>query len=399
MNESDFHEVTVESVVYPGRGLARLGGKVVFVRGTLPGERVCIRIVRHHKSYIEAELADVLEVSPARVEPACPLAGVCPGCSYQHAADDAEIQIKSAQLAEMLLRGARISAGVLQPPMLAGPRLGYRNRITLHIRSTASDVRIGYVAEDNVTVSDVPRCLLAVGAINDLLARLRGDGRFMEEAASHRALTLRHTASEGAFYVFGRRGPARPWLREDSPFGPFQVPRSAFYQVNPAVASALLMSVFGMLMPADTDVAVDLHCGVGVFAVAAAKAGFRKVVAGDVDPVATQAARANVQEHCSGSVRILNAPAARTLLAAADSCSAGRMTAIADPPRSGLDDALMSVLLEVRPRRLIYVSCAADTLVRDLARLNAVYTVARAQIFDMFPRTAFFETVVCLEAK
>ncbi len=399
MEDSLLYRLTIESVVYPGKGLARLGGKIVFVPGALPGETILARTARSHKSYIEAELIEVIDASPARIKPLCPFAAACPGCSYQHAADDMEIQIKNAQLAEMLVRQVHLQRGILQPPILAGSRVGYRNRVTLHIRTGAAGLRIGYVSEDNVTVTDIPRCLLAADAINDLLAELRGDSDFMHMAASHRALTLRHTASDGVFHVFGRRGPARPWVKEDSPFGPLNVPRSAFYQVNSAVASALVRSIAGLLRPDDSDVAVDLHSGVGVFAIAAAKTGFRNVLAGDVDREAVKAARANVGEHCPGVVQVANMPATRTLRTAVERYSPWRMTVIADPPRSGLDEALTRGLLDAKPRYFIYVSCAADTLARDLSRLTSVYRVVRAQMFDMFPRTAFFETVICLEAK
>jgi len=168
-------ELRIEDVVYRGRGLARQAGCVVLVPGVLPGETVRVRIVRRHKNYAEAELLDVAHASPLRREPACPLAGVCPGCVYQHAAYEEEVRLKAAQLANLLERLAGVDDAVCAPPVASPRSLEYRSRVVLHAARDGARVRLGYFAEDNRTVLDVPRCPLAVPPLNERLQALRAD--------------------------------------------------------------------------------------------------------------------------------------------------------------------------------------------------------------------------------
>lgn len=107
----------IDDLVYPGRGLARLDGCVVFIPGVLPGETVSARITRKKKNYAEAELVAVEVPSPDRISPICPLAGICPGCSYQHLDYEAEIRIKQAQFSDLLLRMGKVADLPLREPV------------------------------------------------------------------------------------------------------------------------------------------------------------------------------------------------------------------------------------------------------------------------------------------
>jgi 23S rRNA (uracil1939-C5)-methyltransferase len=176
--------VVIESVVYPGRGLARVEGKVVFVPRTLPGERVAICVAQQHKQWALATLESVLEPSPDRIEPICPLAAICPGCAYQQAAYPAELRIKQAQYTELLSRlgGLNVSdPQVLQSPLGAPAFLAYRNKLVLHAGRTtgATQPVLGYVGDDNRSLVDVPCCPLAVEPINAVLRERRDDPSFL----------------------------------------------------------------------------------------------------------------------------------------------------------------------------------------------------------------------------
>ena len=162
----DTVELKIADVVYPGRGLARMDGCVVFVSGVLPGETVSARITRRRKNFAEAELIRIEVPSPRRVEPACPLAGTCPGCCYQHADYAEELRLKEAQFVNLLQRIGRVEGPDRLPSVPSPAPLGYRNKITLHASpDPGGGRRLGYFAFDNRTVLDVPACPLAVAEI------------------------------------------------------------------------------------------------------------------------------------------------------------------------------------------------------------------------------------------
>jgi tRNA/tmRNA/rRNA uracil-C5-methylase (TrmA/RlmC/RlmD family) len=396
----DALELTITDVAYGGRGVARHEGRVVFVPATLPGERVRARIRLMRPRHAEAEPLAVLEASPRRVEPACPLFPACPGCRYQHAAHEEELRLKHAQLGQLLRRIGRLG-DVACPPPIAAPRpLGYRNKIVLHAGPGAPRPALGYYAEDNATVLDTPACPLAMPALNERLAALRADAAFLGALGDGESVTLRHTEHDGALHWTERHPPPVSELTEWTSLGPLRVPADGFFQVNPFVADRLVELVAEAVRRADPRLVVDAYCGVGVFALAAARAGAPAVEGLDADERAVEAAGRNAAERRVSGVAFRAAPVERGLAAALRRGPADGTSLILDPPRTGLPADVVGVIGRERPAEVIYVSCAADTLARDLGRLGqAGYATESVQLLDMFPRTALFESVARLRRR
>ena len=237
-------ELEITDLAYGGRGVARHDGRVVFVPDTAVGERVQARIVKLHAKFAEAELMEILQASPARVSPACPLAGICPGCCYQHLNYDEELRAKEMQLKSLMQRIAHLDQFKLLPSQPAPQPLGYRNKIVLH----TAPGKLGYFAHDNQTILDVPACPLADPRINARLSELRTDGISYQDN-EQRTLTIRCTDKDGAQDWFGTPDPHAPWLREDTVLGELRVPRGSFFQVNPAVANLLTTAVQAKIKP------------------------------------------------------------------------------------------------------------------------------------------------------
>ncbi|MFH1038921.1 MAG: TRAM domain-containing protein [PVC group bacterium] len=394
-------ELKIEDVVYPGRGLARMDGYVVFIPGVLPGETVRARITRRRRTYAEAELIAVEIPSPRRVDPACPLAGLCPGCSYQHAEYGEELRIKEAQFINLLRRIGRVAEPPSVPPVPSPVSLGYRNRLTLHAARVATSsldmdggIRLGYVGFDNRSVIDVPACPLAMEEINLLLKRTRADRRLMGGLGEGDTVSFRCTKTDGALFWINRASPERALLSETTCLGPVSVPCRAFFQVNIPIADALIRRVrdlFSALRPA---AAVDLYCGAGIFALAAGKAGVPAVLGIDQNRGAIRAARKNAGRHGLPGLRFEALAAADGLKFGLAPLSPAGTALIVDPPRAGLEKEVIAVIASHKPGTLIYISCAPDTLARDAARLaDAGYRLENTQIFDMFPRTPYFESL------
>lgn len=392
--------VTISDVAYRGKGLARAGGLVVFVPHTLPGETVDVEVVRQARNFAEARLLRIAQASPARAAPGCPLTGTCPGCCYRHATYEEEIRLKQAQLANLLERMAKADVSLLLPPTASPAADGYRNKIVLHGAEQDGRRVLGYFSEDNATVLDVTHCPLAAAPLNRRLAELRGDAAFMETARNHLLLTLRHTPCDGTCHWIGKHPSPKPWLTESGRLGDLHVPRGSFFQVNPLVADALLARFQEVLTELQSDAVLDLYCGVGVFALAAAAAGVARVMGVDADSDAIEAAAQNAVDRKLSNAVFKAGPAERFLRDAARTMRGQHWTLVVDPPRAGLTKPLLRDIGAAKPDNLIYVSCAPDTLARDIRRLAEFgYGLRSARLFDMFPRTPYFETLAVLRQK
>ena len=404
--------LTIDSIAYRGAGIARSEGCVYFVPGTCPGEKIVAEVVREKKTFREAKVLLIENPSPDRLaKPDCRLmtsAGeiVVPGCVYDHVTPGAELRYKQEQLISFLTRQAKIeNAGELVLAPFTSPKsLHYRNKITLHAGKNASGKPIlGYVGEDNETVIDVPQCPLAVPEINRELTTIRADRDFWNYLGADGSVVLRWTETDGVVVI--PEGPGHeeypiPPLTEKSPVvGALSVPARGFFQVNPEVGSALVLYVTNLVEQCAPRELIDFYCGVGVFGVSASKRKIHHVVGFDSGRGVIRTANDNARRYglpakffCEYSSRI----AKRAL----SQLGPSQTLAIVDPPRAGLEPEVTTALLEHPVDDVLYVSCSPDTLARDLALLmqGGKYTVKSVRIFDMFPRTAHFETAVHLHA-
>lgn len=389
--------LTISDLVYPGKGLARVDGYVIFIRGVLPGETVRASIKKRHKNFAEAELVEILEASSNRIDVACPLYRFCPGCSYQHVDYGFEVATKQKQFVELLARFGRTDPTKTLMPIASPIALEYRNKIVLHAETNQKRSVLGFVGYDNKTVFEVSRCLLAVAPINKLLSELKQRRVFNRVVGSSDQIVLRYTAHDGAIYYRKTRGHTKKGLIESTIVGPIEVPLKSFSQVNRTVADKIIQRVIELLRVEHPDWVVDLYCGAGVFTVAALQAGVPRVAAIDTDGSAVRAAEINATKHSFSEGIFLARSAAKGLEQILSQIGRSRWVLILDPPRHGLSPAVIQAISANAPRQILYISCAADSLARDVARLGKLgYTVEHAQLFDMFPRTVYFESLTFL---
>jgi 23S rRNA (uracil1939-C5)-methyltransferase len=373
-------ELQFYALAYGGAAVGRLAdGRICFVPGGLPGERALIRLTAEKKRYTTGRIVELLTSSPDRCEAACPLSGICPGCAYMHCRRETELFWKDRQLRDFLVRGGLADESAVLPAFTAGNTLHYRNKLLLH---RAADGSYGYYGEDNRTVFPVDRCLLAAEEINELIPQALGD-----EAL------FRCTAKDGAVQVSGERELV---LHEFlSGAGEFLVDGRVFFQTNPAVASALVAAVKQKVCGASEI--LELYCGVGVFSIALAdEYPGLKTTGIELNRRAIGLAKENARRHqVSERCRFFAEDAGKSLKKWNDRRD---LTLLLDPPRGGVEKTTLKKILAVNAGKVIYISCAADTLCRDLKEFAAAgYRVKSSQVFDMFPRTAHFEVLTVLE--
>ena len=391
--------LNITDLVYPGKGFARLDGLVFFVPGVIPGETVSAVIKKQHKNYAEAEVVEILDPSPARIDAACPIFRRCPGCCYHHIDYRYEIAVKQRQFIELLNRFGGIDASKVLSPIPSLLELGYRNKIVLHIEGNTERRVLGYIGYDNITVVDVSACPLAIEPINGLLSDLSERQCFVHGFVPGDQVVLRYTEQDGAIYFKKDTTSRQVRLVESTLLGPVEVPLTSFFQVNRHIADRLLSRVIDLIKMDPPEWVIDLYCGVGVFTMAALQAGVTRVAAIDTDGSAVRAAEENAKRYFGFTTGLFRTQSAdsglREILKQIDS---SRCVLILDPPRRGISSRVIQAIAANPPRRILYISCAPDSLARDIARLrNIGYAVEHTQLFDMFPRTAYFESLTLLK--
>ncbi len=345
--------LSVEQVAFGGQGLGRLpDGKVCFFSGAIPGERVQVRIRRQRASYAEADLVRILEASPDRVKPPCPVYGRCGGCQYQHITYARQLVIKRDQVADTLRRLGGLANPPVEETVPSPLEYHYRNRITVHAKAG----RVGFFEPRSRRIVPVSQCPIAAAPVNALLAEL-----------------CQSRPQDGEYP-----------LREPGEF-------RGFRQVNDAVAACLLEVVEDMARPGG-ELLVDAYCGAGFFAKRLREL-FRHTIGIEWSVDAVRAARREVREgesYLLGDVR-------QHLLPAMGATPGGETTLLLDPPTEGLDAEILATILGRTPARIVYISCNPATLARDVKRLGVAYAVRRVKPVDMFPQTAEIEVATLLE--
>jgi tRNA/tmRNA/rRNA uracil-C5-methylase (TrmA/RlmC/RlmD family) len=398
-------ELRIEKVVYPGRGLARLDGYVVFVGGVLDGELVSARIRKRKKNYAEADLAEVIEPSGRRIAPECPLDNICPGCSYQHVGYSAEIELKRSQFRNFLEHDCSLRLPFDLEAVPSPRSLGYRNKISLHSAAGDGKVNLGYVGYDGRTVIDVPACPLAVPEINDFLSGLRCDPDFFGSLTDGKEVVLRYAGATGTYYLVSDRKGRSPISSsislkhavEETGIGELKVPLNGFFQVNIPVLNSVVDYVGKVTRQIAPSAFVDAYCGAGPFAIAASEEGVPDVLGIDSDDASIGAAEINCRDRGIDNVSLIDEHAGRILDEALEQVEGADVCVLADPPRRGLGKDVCRALVEKRPAHILYISCAPDKLARDIGKLAETgYELVDAKLFDMFPRTSHFETATLL---
>ncbi len=357
--------VAVGDVAHGGHCVARVDGKVVFVRHTLPGETVDVRLTHDKGRFAQGDAVAVTEPSPDRRTPPCPLAGVCGGCDFQHATPEASRRLKARVVADQLRHLAGVdfdgSAEAVTPD-----DLGWRTRMRYE---AAADGRPGLRRFRSHEVVPLPP-----GG-----CRIAAPGIAVPDVAGVAALTLDGPVTPP------RSGSAV--VREAVADRIFRVRADGFWQAHVAAPTVLTDAVLAAAAPRAGEKALDLYCGAGVFAGALVDVGCR-VWGAEGDRGAASLATRNVPE-----ATIVTGDVARVLRRLPDDPA----IVVLDPPRAGAGTAVMRAICASQPRVVVYVACDPAALGRDLAAARACgYDVADVRAYDLFPNTHHVECVATL---
>jgi len=423
------------SVTHDGRGIADTPGKKVFVAGALTAERVRFLRRASRRKFDEAELLEVIEPSPERIEARCAAFGRCGGCALQHVTTQQQRRIKSQVLADSLQRIGRVEPGRWLDAIV-GPDWNYRRRARLAVKDVHAKGRIlvGFRERHAPYVTDMHRCeVLAVPLdgmldplaelIGDLSVRARLPQIEVAVADNATALVFRVLEQPSADDVqrlrdFGNRYDIRIHLQPggpdsvellwpDPPVEPlyYEMPEfdlhvefepAGFVQVNGAVNRRLVATAVELLDPQPADRVLDLYCGIGNFSLPLARR-CATVLGVEGDDKLVAGARRNAARNA-----IETASFRRADLGEVDGregwLAGGWDRVLLDPARNGAAE-VVAAMERLGPQRIVYVSCHPGTLARDAGTLvhDGGYRLAAAGIVDMFPHTAHVESIAVFD--
>ena len=442
----------VESLDLEAQGVAhRAGGdgagKVVFIEGALPGERVQCSVSRKKNNWEQGQISALARESSQRVRPACPHFGLhaaaCGGCKMQHLHPAAQVAVKQRVLEDNLRHLAKLRPALMLRP-IEGPAWGYRWRARLSVRHVAKKgvVLVGFHERKSRYVADMTVCPVLPPEVSALLPRLRELIGAMEQrdrlpqielavGDAVTALVLRHleplsAADAGRLRAFAAAHGVQWWLQPKGPdsvhlldeggpvldyalpeFGlrmPFKP--TDFTQVNPHINRVLVGRAIALLDPRPQERVIDWFCGLGNFTLPLATRA-REVLGIEGSETLVQRARDNAAAAGLGARTRFEA---RNLfeIGLADLVAAGEARRwLVDPPREGAF-ALAKALADWHqapaegwqpPRRIAYVSCNPATLARDAGLLvhQAGYRCSAAGVVNMFPHTAHVESLAVFD--
>jgi len=363
-------------------------GLAVFVAYGLPGEEVVAEVGRAYREHLEAHVVEVISAAPERVQPLCPYFGSCGGCNFQHMPYERQLELKREVVAETLRRIGRFEEAPV-PPAIASPLPWfYRNQARF---STNRNGEIGFTRRGSHRVERIDICYIVEPAIRDLIPQLQGHGAGLHQIVARTGVNTGDLLINPDLSGRGVKFPTgQDWMTECVEGQPFDISSAAFFQVNTRQAENMVRLVRERLQLGPGDVLADLYAGVGFFSKLLAP-NCRAVVAIEVSKAAADNARRNLVgvenvEYQLGDVeKVLP-------------CLVRRPNKVLlDPSREGCTPAAVDAILAIAPERVVYVSCDAATLARDLRRMvDGGYTLHEVQPLDMFPQTFHIECIATL---
>lgn len=441
----------IESLDMEARGVGHLAnedgspGKVIFVEGALPGERVRFKSYRRKAKWEAADMTELLRESSLRAKPRCMYFGVCGGCAMQHLNVPAQVAIKQRVLEDALHHLGKVDAEMILRP-IHGPDWGYRYRARLSVRHVAKKggVLIGFHERRSSFIADMKSCEILPPAVSHMLVPLRSliaalsirdrlpqielaIGELEGKQVAVMVLRVIEPPSEedkAQLIAFAKQWSVHFWLQSKGPDTalPFYPPDSTlaytlpefgigmpfrptdFTQVNHQINRVLVERALRLLDVQSTDRVADLFCGLGNFTL----------------PLATQAAEVvGIEGSPALAERSLQNARANRLdkktvfynrnlfeFSVHDLFSLGRFDRmLIDPPREGAMDVCKAIAElaiedpEASPKRIVYVSCNPATLARDAGVLVHVggYLLSKAGVVNMFPHTAHVESIAVFD--
>lgn len=386
-NPGDVLDVKIEKMVPRGSGLAFAEDLTLFVPLAVPGDHVRVRINRIKRRTSFAEIVTILEPGPDRIDPACVHFGICGGCDFQQLNYRAQLSAKADIIRDCLHRIGKID--IDEVAVIGSPQeFGYRSRAKWHL--DRMERAIGYFKRDSHDVVNVEKCPIltpeAQSVLDDLAANIDW-AMLWDDTAEVEAVC----GDGGRSSIFSGSMPEMTDEVTVTVAGEeFSFSARSFFQANRLLAGQLVETALG---GASGSTALDLYCGVGLFAIPLARK-FERVIGVEDNSIAVGFAKKNAARSGLKNIEFRRS-GVRDFLRSSELASTDLI--LIDPPRAGAEKGVIETIAGLRPKQISYVSCEPSILARDLRiLLDAGYRIDTIVGLDLFPQTHHVETVVRL---
>lgn len=414
-------QIEIESLAFGGLGLAKEDGKVFFVRGGLPKDVLEIKIIKDKGKYAEAVISKIIEPSPDRIEPSCPVFNLCGGCQLQNLNYHAQLREKEYILKETLWRLGGLHDALIEPIISSPNKFRYRNKVTLSTWFYKGHWHLGYNQKGSTRKVPIDSCPISTNIVDKTIKRIYqvlvslGDPHFPLDKIHvssngvksqitlvplhnrkgdtlktlHRHLK-RHTETENVSIAgIGETGFEFSILDNQ-----FMTTPSAFTQVNSSVNELMIQTVLEWAELTESTTVLDLYSGIGNFSIPLAKAS-KEVLGVEISRNSVKLANKNLELNSIKNIVFQNASSEDAITILNDQEETFDLVVL-DPPREGSKE-IIDGLVKLAPEKIIYISCDPATLARDLKKLGELgYKIIKIRPFDMFPQTFHIESVTLL---
>ncbi|WNB91784.1 23S rRNA (uracil(1939)-C(5))-methyltransferase RlmD [Bacillus sp. NEB1478] len=449
VHKNESYEVEILDLTHEGAGVARVNGFTLFVPNTLPGERAKVKVVGLKKGFGFGRLEELIEPSQERVEPPCPIYKWCGGCQLQHLSYAGQLEYKRKQVEDVLTRIGKLE----NVPVL--PTLGmddepwrYRNKAQVPVGERDGRIITGFYQKRSHEIVEMDSCIItgdtnddAVQAVKEIVNKYNISAYNEEKHKGMlRHIIARYGKTTGDLMIVlvtnGKDLPQRKKIIDDITtalpeiksivqnvntkrtnviFGDetkvlwgaeyiydnigdikFAISARSFYQINPDQTKVLYDQALKYAELSGDETVIDAYCGIGTISLFLAQKA-KKVYGVEIVPEAIEDAKRNAELN-----GITNAEFAvgksEEVIPEWKKQGITPDVIVVDPPRKGCDEELLKTIIEMKPKRVVYVSCNPATLARDLRVLeDGGFKTTEVQPVDMFPQTTHCEAVACLE--
>jgi 23S rRNA (uracil1939-C5)-methyltransferase len=445
--QGDILELEITDLSNNGDGVGKHEGRVIFVPDTVTGDKVKLRLVRLKSNHGYGQLLEIIQASPYRIRPRCIVADKCGGCQWQHIDYKYQLYSKQHQLTETLQRIGDFDQIIVDPIIFPQLDLGYRNKATYPIGFSKSvgKVKTGYYRKGSHNIINLNQCPVQDERLNPLLEEIKWDiqsqnwtiydEKLHKGALRHLSLRIGRRTGEilltlvtknldlanleqQAQYwlqkypdlmgvcvnhnphrgnvIFGEKTiciAGRGYIREIFADLELQLLPETFFQINTETAESLLNIILAELNLRGFEILVDAYCGVGTFTLPLAKQ-VQKAIGIEIEASSVLQATRNAEINYIDNVSFETGEV-ETIL---PQLTINPNIVLLDPPRKGCKPEVIESLLQIKPEKIVYISCNPATLARDLKLLcqNNSYTLVKIQPADFFPQTSHVEAVAFL---
>lgn len=451
LKKNDLVTLTITDLGSTGEGIGRVEGFTLFIKDALIGDVIQAKIIKMKKSYGYGRLMKILTPSPYRVEARCPQARACGGCQIQPLDYEQQLIYKENKVRNLLERVGKVSDFQMEPIIGMENPWYYRNKAQFPVGSTKDgEIVTGFYAGRTHSIVPVTECFIQHPENERLMAIVRDWMKTHKISAydeeSHRGL-VRHIFIRIGKYtgevmvclvINGKNIPAsgnlievlekvpgmtsiclninqektnvilgqevkciwgKPYITDFIGDVKYRISPLSFFQVNPVQTQKLYQIALDYAGLQKDETVWDLYCGIGTISLFLAK--HAKLVCGvEIVPQAISDARENARLNQIENARFFVGKAEEVLPEQYEKEGVKADVIVVDPPRKGCDEKLLSCMASMAPRKIVYVSCDAATLARDVKYLEACgYKVEKVRCVDMFPHGVHVETVVLMSSK